>query len=62
MVAGNFFTLIFGSIFFYAPWQYLRELGGILNIFMQINIMLSGNYNYFNLLSIACTLVIFDKR
>lgn len=60
MVAGNFFSLIAGSIFFYFPLRSVRIFGFLLQLVMQISIMLTGNYNFFNLLSIVITFSVLD--
>ncbi len=39
-----------------APFVKLRRIGATLQIILQILIMLSGNYNFFNVLTIALTL------
>lgn len=49
---GNFVCLVGGSVLFYSPYRPLRITGAVLNILMQLNIMVSGNYNFFNMLSI----------
>jgi hypothetical protein len=39
-----------------------RALGGLLIIFLQVLILLTGNYTYFNWLTIALCLFLFDDR
>ncbi|CAD8173296.1 unnamed protein product [Paramecium pentaurelia] len=62
MVAANFYVLIFGAIYFYFPTRFMRIFGFILQFIMQIGIILTGNYNFFNLLSIVLTLVVLDDH
>lgn len=60
MVAGNFYILIFGALFLYFPIRSFRIFGFLLQLIMQIAIILTGNYNYFNILSIVVTMVVLD--
>lgn len=52
MVAGVFYLQLVTSFFFYGP-RYSRFLAGCLHVGMQISIILTGNYNFFNLLAIV---------
>ncbi|CAD8126027.1 unnamed protein product [Paramecium sonneborni] len=60
MVAANFYVLIFGAIYFYFPTRFIRIFGFLLQFTMQISIILTGNYNFFNLLSIILTMAVLD--
>ena len=46
---------------FFAP-RFLRHIAGILTILLQIIIMITGNYTYFNILSITICLLLFDNK
>ncbi|MGI9534817.1 MAG: lipase maturation factor family protein [Thermodesulfobacteriota bacterium] len=48
-------------LFFFAP-RILRHTAGVLTIIMQIIIMITGNYTYFNILSITICLLLFDNK
>lgn len=60
LVAGNYYILVFGALFLYFPLRSLRIYGFLLQLMMQISIMMTGNYNFFNLLSITITLSVLD--
>jgi len=47
--------------FFFAPRTF-RHTAAALTIFLQIIIMITGNYTFFNILSIAICLLLFDDR
>ena len=44
---------------YFAP-RVLRHIAGILTIIFQISIMITGNYTYFNILTIAICVLLFD--
>ena len=48
-------------LFFFAP-RTLRHIAGILTILLQIVIMITGNYTYFNILTITICLLLFDNK
>jgi Lipase maturation factor len=52
-VAFTYFALIFTPPLFFAPVRSLRIFSGLIQIIMQILILITGNYNFFNILSIA---------
>jgi hypothetical protein len=60
MVAANFITLIFGGMSFYFPNRGVRIMGFVLQLLMQLSIILTGNYNFFNVLAICLTVVLVD--
>ena len=58
------FMLILETIvpfLFFAP-RVLRHIAGILTVLLQIIIMITGNYTYFNILAIAICLLLFDDK
>lgn len=58
------FTLFFEiviPIFFFAPRR-LRHIAGGLTILLQVLIFVTGNYTYFNLLTIVLCISLFDDR
>ncbi|RLN05813.1 hypothetical protein BBJ28_00025665 [Nothophytophthora sp. Chile5] len=52
------------TFFLLAPHPTLRRVGAVQQIALQISILVTGNYNFFNLLTIilAATLLDFDKE
>lgn len=38
---------------FFFPYRPIKVMAGIYQVLMQVGIMLTGNYNFFNLLSIT---------
>ena len=59
-VAATLFIEIPATVLILSPFKYLRYLGGLLQIQLQIMIILTGNYTYFNWLTITLTLALFD--
>lgn len=57
--AGMFFIELLVPILFFAPRK-IRYVAGAIQIFLQILILLTGNYCFFNLLTIALCLFLFD--
>lgn len=47
-------------IFFFVPFKAVRNVAFLLQVFLQINIILTGNYNFFNLLTITLSLSLLD--
>jgi len=58
-VAIMLFIEIIVPFFFFAPRR-LRYIAGFLTIFLQIIIFATGNYTFFNLLSVSLCLFLFD--
>jgi lipase maturation factor 1 len=54
------FGIELGAPFFIFTPKRTRRVGGLLMIALQILIMATGNYNFFNLLTIALCLTLFD--
>ncbi|KAL4480006.1 hypothetical protein ABPG74_020522 [Tetrahymena malaccensis] len=61
-VAQNFITLIGGSLLIYSPFRRLRQFGGLMLLSEQFMIILTGNYNFFNFLTVLVTLATFDDK
>ena len=59
-VAGTFFIEIGLVFLFFAPTQNLRKFTAFHQIFFMITIMLTGNYNFFNILYIGLCISLFD--
>ena len=59
-VAGTFFIEIGLVFFFFAPSDHLRKFSCFHQIMLMAVIMLSGNYNFFNLLFIGLCISLFD--
>ncbi|MGB0716311.1 MAG: lipase maturation factor family protein, partial [Phycisphaerae bacterium] len=59
--AMMFFIEIATPLFFFFPRR-LRHLAGLSQILLQLVIIATGNYTYFNWLTIALCLVLFDDR
>lgn len=59
-VVQTFIFEIFLPILFYAPSRRLRIFSSIAQILLQINIILTGNYNFFNFLTIVLSISLFD--
>ncbi len=59
--AAVFFLEIFVPLLILAPRK-IRHVAAILLIFLQVLIILTGNYCYFNLLTIALCLPLFDDK
>jgi len=49
------------TFLFFAPTAALRKLTAVCQVFLMINIMLTGNYNFFNLLYIGLCLSLADN-
>ncbi|KAK3928755.1 Lipase maturation factor 2 [Frankliniella fusca] len=47
-------------VFFFVPIKAVRNVAFLIQIFLQINIILTGNYNFFNLLTITLSLSLLD--
>ena len=65
-VAATFVIEIPGALLLIAPTLHLRTIGAQLQILLQILIILTGNYNFFNLLTMAmcipCMIGIGDRK
>ncbi|KAL4509240.1 hypothetical protein ABPG72_018171 [Tetrahymena utriculariae] len=61
-VAQNFVTLIGGSLLIYSPFRRFRQFGGLMLLSEQFMIILTGNYNFFNFLTVLVTLATFDDK
>ena len=48
-------------LFYFAP-RTLRHIAGILTVLLQIIIMITGNYTYFNILTITICILLFDNK
>lgn len=59
-VAGTFFIEIGLVFLFFAPTTSLRKFSCLHQIMLMVVIMLTGNYNFFNLLFIALCISLFD--
>ncbi|XP_034244722.1 lipase maturation factor 2-like [Thrips palmi] len=46
--------------FFFFPLRSVRTFAFVLQVFLQLNIILTGNYNFFNLLTITLSLSLLD--
>ena len=60
-VAITLFIEIPISLLLIAPIELWRKMGAKLQILLQITIILTGNYNFFNLLTIALCIPCFEK-
>lgn len=61
-VAFTYFAMIYSSWLFYSPFKSLRFLGVMVNIAMQGLILVSGNYNFFNILTMGLVLSVCDDE
>lgn len=61
-VAFTYFAMIYCSCLFYSPLRMLRLLAVLVNIAMQVLILVSGNYNFFNILTIGLVLSVCDDK
>ncbi|XP_072291218.1 lipase maturation factor 2a [Eucyclogobius newberryi] len=61
-VVGTFFIEIAVSPLFFSPLRRLRIASFYLQILLQVLIILSGNYNFFNLLAIALCVSLLDDQ
>src|SRR5581483_9765074 len=59
MVAATFFVELIAPFFIVAPRR-VRFVAAFLISVLQLQIFLTGNYNYFNLLTIALCILLFD--
>ena len=59
-VAGTFFIEIGLVFLFFAPTQSLRKFTAFHQIIFMVTIMITGNYNFFNLLYIGLCISLFD--
>ena len=59
-VAGTYFIEIGLVFLFFAPTSQMRKLSCLLQIKLMFVIMLTGNYNFFNLLFIGLCTSLFD--
>ena len=55
-------TEILLPFLFYSPFREHRIFSSLANIFLMITIALTGNYNFFNLLSALLMLIVLDDR
>ena len=56
-----FISQLIIPFFIFAPRR-LRHFAGYVFVFLEVLILLTGNYNFFNLLTIALILLLFDDR
>jgi len=61
-VAFTYFAMIYCSWLFYSPLRMPRLLAVLVNIAMQALILVSGNYNFFNILTIGLVLSACDDE
>ncbi|CAG9334445.1 LMF2 [Blepharisma stoltei] len=59
-VGFAYFSMIFTSILYYSPLRYLRIFGVLMQFLAQILILASGNYNFFNILTIGLLIAMLD--
>ena len=59
-VAGTYFIEIGLVFLFFAPTSHMRKLSCLHQIKLMVVIMLTGNYNFFNLLFIGLCISLFD--
>ena len=52
-VVGTYIIEIFMPFLFYSPFRLHRMFGCIANMVLMLLIMLTGNYNFFNLLTMT---------
>jgi hypothetical protein len=60
-VIGVFFVELIASLFFFAK-QWMRTIAALMTIGLQILIALTGNYTFFNLLTILLCVFLFDVK
>jgi hydrogenase/urease accessory protein HupE len=51
-VVGTYIVEIFMPLMFYSPFREHRITASVLNIGLMVVIMITGNYNFFNFLTI----------
>jgi len=61
-VLSTFYIEILGPFLFFAPSVSIRIFGAILQIFFQSTIVVTGNYNFFNLLTIILSFSLLDDQ
>ena len=61
-VVQTYIIEIFHPLMFYIPIPRLRHFLTVLQILFQTQIILTGNYNFFNLLTIAVAIPMFDDQ
>ncbi|XP_056273428.1 lipase maturation factor 2a [Pseudoliparis swirei] len=61
-VVGTFVIEIAVSLLFFSPLRRLRLGAFYLQVFLQVLIILTGNYNFFNLLTLALCLSLLDDQ
>jgi len=61
-VVGTYFIEIFLPLLYYSPFREHRITASLLSIFLMIAIILTGNYNFFNFLTILLDLVVLDDK
>ena len=61
-VAVTLLIEIPGALLLIAPFESWRNMGAQLQILLQVTIILTGNYNFFNLLTIALSLQCLEKK
>jgi Lipase maturation factor len=59
-VACTLWLEIPATVFILSPFRTIRKVGAILQILLQVLIILTGNYNFFNLLTMALCLPLLD--
>eukprot|EP00118_Oscarella_pearsei_P025351 m.308033 g.308033 ORF g.308033 m.308033 type:complete len:675 (+) comp43282_c0_seq1:47-2071(+) len=61
-VIGTYFIEILVPFLFFVPIRPLRLISFYLQVFFQLTIILTGNYNFFNLTTIALCFCLLDDR
>jgi len=60
-VAATLWIEIPVAVLLVVPFTYARRVGVVLQILLQVLILLTGNYNFFNLLTIALCIPVWDE-
>lgn len=61
-VVGTYYIEIVAPLMFFAPLRSLRLFSCACQIIFQVSIILTGNYNFFNLLTLVLTISLMDDQ
>jgi len=62
MVVGTYFVEILVPILFFSPFTFLRRISFWIQVLFQLSIIATGNYNFFNLLTIVLCFSLLDSN
>lgn len=61
-VVGTYIIENYTPFLFYSPFRLHRIFASLVQIFFMLSIIASGNYNFFNMLTIVLDMILLDDE